>query len=440
MTNFVLIILALLLVLLNAFFVAAEFGMVKLRNTRISIIKKSHGLQGRILFYIHEHLDAYLSACQLGITFASLGLGWVGEPAFAHLLKSVFSAVGINSVEAIKIIAFFFAFSLISFLHIVVGELMPKSLAIRQSETVSLWTAIPLYVFYWMMYPAIWFLNFCSNFFLKVVGLDKVHPGEHFYSTDEIKLVLGASHLHGELTREEFNMLEHTLEFADLRVTEVMRPYSEMVTLDISQSTDLIMKTIMETRYSRYPIYDPNKKEIIGIMHIKDLFSAMYRLGKIEDIRDLIRPILKVHSRLPALDVLRKLREGMPHFALIYSKPENYIGFVTLDNLLHVLVGRIKDEFHKTREDWVINSDGTIAAKGSCTLYSLEQALDQDIDIEDESIETLGGLIMKRLGRPATVGDEIHFDLFSVKVIETNGQQILKVMIIKHKRQNAFHF
>jgi|SRR3990167_352560 len=186
--------LALLLVLLNAFFVAAEFGMVKLRTTRVATIEKTYGLRGRILSYVHEHLDAYLSACQLGITFASLGLGWVGEPAFAHLLEPIFHFLGIASSETVKIISFFFAFSIISFLHIVMGELMPKSLAIRQSEKVSLWTAIPLYGFYWIMYPAIWFLNTCSNFFLSLARLDEIHKGEHFYSTDEIKLVLGASH------------------------------------------------------------------------------------------------------------------------------------------------------------------------------------------------------------------------------------------------------
>lgn len=433
MTNLFLLVLAFLLVLLNAFFVAAEFGMVRLRQTRVAMLKKSGGLENRILSYVHTHLDAYLSACQLGITFASLGLGWVGEPAFAHLLEPVFHWIGIGSPETIKIISFFFAFSAISFLHIVVGELMPKSLAIRQSEMVSLWTAVPLYGFYWCMYPAIWFLNACSNFFLTLTGLSETHRGENFYSTDEIKLVLSSSHLHGELTREEFDMLEHTLEFADLRVTEVMRPYSEMVMLDVSQSVDVLMKLMMENRYSRYPIYDPDKKEIIGIIHVKDLFSTIYQKGKIEHIHALIRPILKVHSRLPALDVLRKFREGMPHFALIYSKPENYVGFVTLDNLLHVLIGRIKDEFHKTKEDWILNADGTITAKGGCTVYSLEQALDRDIEIEDEMIETLDQLIVKKLGRAAKINDEIQCDIFSVKIMEVSGARVVKAIIYPKK-------
>lgn len=147
---------------------AAEFGMVKLRATRVAAIKDIYGVRGRILVHVHKHLDAYLSACQLGITIASLGLGWIGEPAFADLLRPFLTFIGVSSPQLITVIAFLFAFSFISFLHIVVGELMPKSLAVRQSERVSVWTAIPLYGFYWLMYPAIWFLNTCSNFLLRV--------------------------------------------------------------------------------------------------------------------------------------------------------------------------------------------------------------------------------------------------------------------------------
>lgn len=260
MINFIQVLLAFLLVLLNAFFVAAEFGMVKLRATRVEAIKDMYGLRGRILVHIHKHLDAYLSACQLGITIASLGLGWIGEPAFADLLRPFLIFIGVSSPQLITVIAFFVAFSFISFLHIVVGELMPKSLAVRQSERVSVWTALPLYGFYWLMYPAIWMLNTCSNFLLRVFKLDEVHQSEYFHSTDEIKLLLGASHLHGELTEEEFEIIEHTLDLADLKVTEVMRSNEEMVMLNISKPIQEIIEIIMKHRYSRYPVYDPDKK------------------------------------------------------------------------------------------------------------------------------------------------------------------------------------
>lgn len=207
LNNIVLLILAFLLVLLNAFFVAAEFGMVKLRRTRVMTIKQTQGFKGKILAQVHKQLDAYLSACQLGITLASLGLGWLGEPAFSCLLEPVFRFVGINTQEMVVLISFFCGFIIISFLHIVIGELVPKSLAIRQSERVSLWTAVPLYFFYWLMYPAIWILNTCANFVLKLARLDKVHKGEHSYSPEEIKIILSGCHAHSEFSKQEIDIL-----------------------------------------------------------------------------------------------------------------------------------------------------------------------------------------------------------------------------------------
>lgn len=411
---------------------AAEFGMVKLRATRVEAIKASYGLRGKILFHVHQHLDAYLSACQLGITFASLGLGWIGEPAFAHLMEPLLILVGVNSPQLITVVAFFAAFSFISFLHIVVGELMPKSLAIRQSERVSVWTALPLYGFYWLMYPAIWVLNTCSNYLLKVFNLDAVHHGEYFYSTDEIKLLLNASHLHGELSEEEVDIIEHTLDLADLKVTEVMRFSEEMVMINLNQPITQMMDIIIEHRYSRYPVYDPEKKDIIGIIHVKDILPAIYKKSEIEDLRPFIRPILKISRRLPALDLLRQFREGMPHFALVYRGKNTIMGFVTLDNLLQVLIGRIKDEFHRTKVDWVLNKDGSITASGNCSIYSLEQALDREIDVEDD-IDILTGLFLQRLGYMPKEGERIDFPEFDADIEKIKANKILKVKIYPKK-------
>jgi CBS domain containing-hemolysin-like protein len=431
MINVFWVVLAFGLVLLNAFFVAAEFGMVKLRNTRIEAIKENYGLRGQILGQVHKHLDAYLSACQLGITLASLGLGWVGEPAFAELLKSIFHFFHIQSTELIKVISFIVAFSFISFLHIVVGELMPKSLAIRQSELVSVWTAGPLYVFYWLMYPAIWVLNTCSNFLLKKTGLDITHTGEYFYSTDEIKLILNSSHLHGELTQNETEIIEHTLELADLQVTEVMRPREDMIMLDMQQSIPSILQTVVDHRYSRYPVYDSEKKTIIGVVHVKDLFAGLYKQQEIKSLEPFIRPVLKVPHRLPALDLLNKFREGMPHFALVYKGKEHLLGFVTLDNLLHVMIGRIKDEFHKTQDDWVRNSDGSFTVKGECSIYSLERALDCDIAVsdEEEDIDTIAGLIVARAGKLPKKGEKFSYPEFDLVIEEIQGSYIRKVKV-----------
>lgn len=430
--NLVLIFLAFLLIFMNAFFVAAEFGMVKLRSTRIAIIKQTYGFRGYILEQIHQRLDAYLSACQLGITLASLGLGWVGEPAFAHLMTPFLASLGIFSPHLISIIGFFIVFSLISFLHIVIGELMPKSFAIRQSEFISVWTSVPLYGFYWLMYPGIWLLNTCSNFLLKKIGLDKTSEGENFYSTEEIKLILSASHLHGELTQEETEIIEHTLEFTDLQVTEVMRPKDEIVLLNLQEPVSALLKKVIEFRYSRYPVYDPEQDDIIGIVHVKDLFAALYQKKEITNLQDYIRPILKVSHELFAVDLLRKFRTGMPHFALIYKSRENLLGFVTLDNLLHILIGRIKDEFHKTQDDWTKNPDGSFTVKGKCSIYSLERALDKDITLteEEKNLDTLAGLLIVRAGTLPQEGQTISFEEMDVIIEKLQGSQIRTVRVV----------
>ncbi|EKD73072.1 MAG: hypothetical protein ACD_45C00472G0002 [uncultured bacterium] len=426
--NILFIIIAFALVLLNAFFVAAEFGMVKLRYTRIVTIKKIYGFRGKMLASIHKHLDTYLSACQLGITLASLGLGWIGEPAFADLLRPFLQLLHITSPKWIEIIAFTMAFSFISFLHIVVGELMPKSLAIRQPESVSIWTAVPLYGFYWLMYPAIWLLNNCAIFLLRKTGFDTVHQGDSFYSTDEIKLILSTSYLHGELSKEETKILEHTLDFAELKVTDVMRPREEMIMLRIDQPIDEILQIITEHRYSRYPVYDPKTKEMIGIVHVKNIFITLHQQKKLDNLHSLLRPILKVSHQLPALELLRKFQAGMPHFALIYRGSE-LLGFTTLDNLLHILIGRVRDEFHPTQEDWRVNPDGSLTVRGNCPLFSIERALGRDIEINPEEAETITGLILNQLGKLPKEGDIIDFNTFKAVIEKMHGHRIIKITI-----------
>ncbi len=430
MSNFFALIIAFVLILLNAFFVAAEFSMVKLRHTRVASIKKFYGVRGRILAEVHKHLDAYLSACQLGITLASIGLGWVGEPAFAHLVVPIFNFFNVDSPTALHAASLTTAFVLISFLHIVVGELLPKSIAIRQAEKISIWTALPLYGFYWLMYPAIWVMNTCSNALLRLTRFAKAGQGDSFYSTDEIKLILSSSFLHGELSKEEKRILEHTLDLGDLKVTDVMRPAEEMITVSTDQKIADIISTMLKYRYSRYPVYDKKEDRIIGIIHVKDIFSSFYQKKNIVDIKSIMRPVLKVTRRLPALELLRKFREGMPHFALVYSG-DNIIGFVTLDNLLHVLVGRIKDEFNRTRDDWVKEEDGSFLMPGNASVYSLERALDIDIEAEDidEEVDTITGLILSRLMGVPKTKERVSFNQFDIVVTKMRGPRILQVRV-----------
>ncbi|WP_413439085.1 hemolysin family protein [Sulfuriferula sp. GW1] len=425
-SNLFLIIVALLLVALNGFFVAAEFGMVKLRQTRVKAIAKVYGLRGRMLAKVHAKLDAYLSACQLGITLASLGLGWIGEPAFAELLKPLLAWSGVVSPRLIHGIAFFFAFFTISFLHIVVGELVPKSLAIRRTEKVALWTAVPLYGFYWLMYPPIWVLNTSANWVLSLTGLDRAHGHDAHYSADELKLILKSSRASEHLTRDEWNVLAHTLDFSDLEVTELMRPFNEVVALSANHTLAENLELITRHRFSRYPYLDRND-EVKGVIHLKDMFLAELKEGDIDDLEKFIRPVLQVSPDLSAMELFRRFRQGAPHFAVIGHKGSPPLGFITLDNMLSALVGEIRDEFRHSQNDWTKLDDGTLIGKGSLPIFTLERAL--GIDLDNNEVDSIGGLIMWKLGDLPKEGDRIEFEHFDVVVKKMNGPRIVLVRV-----------
>lgn len=427
MENLLLVIAALLLVVLNGFFVAAEFGLVKLRQTRVRSIAKTGGFRGRLLATVHQNLDAYLSACQLGITLASLGLGWIGEPAFARLLSPVFSWIGVTSPEIIQGISFFVAFFVISFLHIVVGELAPKSMALRMPETVSIWTAPALYAFYWSMYPAIWALNHSARAVLRWAGLDADHGSDAHYSPEELKLILRGSHSSKKLTPDEWSIMAQMLDFGDLEVSDLMRPINEVVGLYKGASLEENLQTTAQNRFSRYPYFDLDRKKILGMLHLKDLFLAQQADKNLIDLSKHLRKVEVVPPTMPALELFRRFKKGAPHFAIVGNKAGNPIGFLTLDNLLSALVGQIRDEFRTNENDWVMLDDGTLIGKGSLPLFTLGAAL--GIDIDNEEVESIGGLIMHGLGDLPTEGQRIHFDHFDVVVKKMNGPRILLVRV-----------
>ena len=433
MQNVLFLVLALFLVALNGFFVAAEFSIVTLRKTRVRAIAKTTGMRGRILEKVHGQLDAYLSACQLGITLASLGLGWVGEPAFASLLEPVFAFAGVTSQEVIHGVSFVVAFSVISFLHIVVGELAPKSLAIRLPEAVALACALPLYVFYWSMYPAIALLNASANTVLRMAGLAGKGGHDTHYSLDELKMILRTGTPGEKITHDERNILAQSLDFSQLAVSDLMRPINEVSALYASRSLEQNLETVRRNRFSRYPYFDRDGEEVLGVIHLKDLYFALQSGRPIADLTQFLRPVDTISARTPAQDIFRRFRGGAPHFALIGEKGKRPVGFVTLDNLLGAMVGEIRDEFRMNENDWLKQTDGTYIGKASLPIFSLERLLGIDIDNEQmglEDVESVGGLLMEKLGDIPKQGQRIEFPQFDVVVKKMNGPRILLVKVI----------
>jgi len=436
MHNVLLVLLALFLVALNGFFVAAEFGIVTLRRTRIRAIAKTQGLRGRTLAKVHGQLDAYLSACQLGITLASLGLGWVGEPAFAGLLEPLFRAVGVTSPQIVHGAAFVIAFSVISFLHIVVGELAPKSLAIRRPERIGLWSALPLYGFYWTMYPAIWLLNKSANLVLRATGLagkgGKSGHDSH-YSVDELKLILRTSQPGEKFNQDERNILAHSLDFSALSVSDLMRPINEVIALHAARPLADNLATVLRNRFSRYPYFDRDDTTVLGMVHLKDLFFAQQSGKALTSLAPYLRPVETISARTPALELFRRLRDGAPHFALIGEKGKRPLGFITLDNLLGAMVGEIHDEFRLNENDWLKQADGTLIGKASLPIFSLERTLGIDIENEElglQGIESVGGLLMLKLGDVPKQGQRVSFNCFDIVAKKMNGPRILLVKVI----------
>ena len=419
---------AVLLVFLNGFFVAAEFAIVKLRLTHAEELAKERGFIGRTLFKVRRRLDAYLSACQLGITLASLGLGWLGEPAFSRLIEPLLGAAGVDSPELVHSISFAIAFGIISFLHIVLGELAPKSVAIRKTEIVSLWAALPLFLFYWLMYPVIAVLNGSANLLLKLFRLELAEEGEEPHSADEIRKLLVASHRHGELATAQAQVLSRTLDLPDLTVGDLMRPAFDLVALDIRDDVRTNLTLVSQHRYSRYAVYDSEQhNHYVGLLHVRDLFAALHDKPDLQDLTPLLREVPMVLRDEPAQRLFRRFRRGLPHLALVTDALGTVIGFITLEHILEAIFGSMQDEFHRQKENWVESGNGVYEGPGWLPIYTLERRLERDI--ESGRADTIGGLVMQALDRLPQTGDAVTVSALEIEVLETSGPRIERLRV-----------
>lgn len=430
--NLLLLLLALFLVVLNGFFVAAEFALVKLRHTQAVGLAEQNGWRGRLLLNVHSHLDAYLSACQLGITLSSLGLGWVGEPAFAHLLQPLFDAMGI-SPDASRLTAFIIAFSVISFLHIVLGELVPKSMAIRRPDRMSLWTAAPLYLFYWAMYPAIWLLNNSANALLRLAGWGEVEHTSHRYSREELKLIVDHQQPTDNAGDHDLTLMSHALELPELVAGDLMRPRDHMRVLRDGMSLSEVLAEFAESRYSRYPWFERGDEGVRGILHMKDVLVQIARGQSPDDLLPLLRPANLIALETPVTVVLERFRTGTTHIALCVEEHGRILGYFTLEDLLEVVVGDIEDEHpHIVTDAPTRGADGSVLVAGSTSIFRLERLLGDDLDAP-EHLNSVGGLIVHHLQRLPEEGEQLQIDDHVFTIKRMNGHRIQAVTVTQTK-------
>ncbi len=415
----------------NGFYVAAEFALVKARGFRIEALASEGSSTAKMTTHIQANLEPYLAACQLGITMASLGLGWVGEPAVAALLEPVFAKSDMSE-SMIHTSSFIIGFLIFSALHIVIGEQVPKTFAIRKAEPVSLWVAYPLHFSYLLAYPLNWLLNRATSGILRLFNVAEASHAEVF-SSDEIKGLVATSKEHGEIHERQASMLHNLFEFDQRQVGRIMIPGNAVQSLDIATPAEKNLKIIRDTEHSRFPLIDSsNNDALIGIVLTKDIHRAMLQ-GEAQPWSDLNRfrrdPMIVPESqRIAKLFDLMRIRRA--HMACVVDEYGIFIGVITLEDLIEEIVGDIQDETDTEQPSTAVTviDETNWEADGLISLTDLERSIGLRIDVQLDA-NTLSGLFMQRLARMPEKGDEIIENNYQMRVLSTDDHRVGKVHI-----------
>lgn len=424
------VIAVLVLVLLNGFFVAAEFALVKVRDTQLEgLVVKGHR-RAKVARRILHNLDAALSSTQLGITLASLGLGWIGEPVFVSLLQPVIKAFQIQSVELQHTLAVVTGFFIITFLHIVAGELAPKSLAIRKSLDTSIWVAIPLDCFYKVSFPFIWVLNTAANWLLRRFGIEPVTESELVHSEEELRLIVGASQKYSHGLALGRTIVLNALDLRQRNVREAMRPRQEITMLDTEASIAECMEVAEKSRYSRFPLCEGGDLDkTLGVIHIKDLFAMRLKARSGADLLPVTRKLIYVPETARLEKVLQNFLDRKSHLAIVVDEYGGTMGLLTLENILEELVGQIQDEFDQEKPLLTRISEGVWEVAGNLPLHELEELLGETL--REEGITTASGWVTQRLGGFPKNGDVLTVGDFELQVEAMEGTRVGRLKVVR---------
>lgn len=429
-----LLLVSLLLVIANGFFVASEFAIVKVRTTRMQELADAGDARAKVALRIVSNLDTYLSANQLGVTLASLALGWLGEPAFATLISY---AVGgwLKSAAVIHTLATVLAFFVVTFLHTVLGELAPKSLAIQKAELTALWCARPLQWFYLLFYPFIWFLNASARLLLRLFGLRPAAEADDAHSQAELKMVIAASHAHGSIDQSTADLVDHALDFRDRPVRAVMTPRPELMTLDLDMSLDQAVRSTAESAYSRFPVIAraQGRERLVGFVHSKDLYTHLCGVKPVQALRQLVREPILVPETMTLDRLRRQMQRRHIHVALVLDEYANFVGMATLEDVLEDLVGPIEDEMDEPNAQPVVAlPDGTFEVDGGLSLDLAKRQFQFQEPTEISGIDTLGGYVFAVLEHPPVVGDTIRIGkVHQVTVLKAEQFRVRRLLIRK---------
>ncbi len=415
----------LLLVALNAFFVAAEFALVAVRRSRIDEMAATGDRAARNVQAALVHLDRYIAGTQLGITIASLALGWVGEPAMAVLFDGIIGIFGVPPASASvhSGVALAFSFFILTFLHIVLGELAPKSLALVNPEAVAKFVTTPLRIFSRVMSPMIWLFNGAANSILRLFGISPSTEA-HSHSPDELRLLVMQARAHGTLDESDSAMLAGVFDFHEKKARDVMRPRTEIVALPIESTEKEVWAIVREERYSRYPVVRESLDDVVGVFLAKDLW--LYESSEPFSLTDLTREPLYVPDSRPAERVLDDLRRTRAHMAVVLDEYGGTAGIITMEDLIEEVIGDISDEYDMASRS-AINSNGVLELEGTMSLIDVRS--DHRVQIPEGDWTTLGGYAFARLGRLPKIGDRVAVPGGELEVIAMDGRRVAALRI-----------
>jgi CBS domain containing-hemolysin-like protein len=424
-----------ILIALTAFFVTSEFAIVKIRSSRIDQLIEEGSSKAVSAKKVISNLDEYLSACQLGITITALGLGWIGESTIEHMLNPLFQKLNIPE-SATQVLSVGIAFASITFLHVVVGELAPKTLAIQKAELITLIVSRPLILFYKIMYPFIWVLNGSARVVSSMFGLKPVSENEIAHTEEELRIILSESYKSGEINQSEFKYVNKIFEFDNRIAKEIMVPRTEMVSLSKDDSLETFLQVLREEKFTRYPIIDGDKDHIIGLVNIKEVMTDLIGNENLssQTLENYTRPIIRVIETIPIHDLLVKMQKDRVHMAILMDEYGGTSGLVTVEDILEEIVGEIRDEFdmdeipeiRKIKENHYIIDSKVLVSEVNDLL---------GIEINDEDIDTIGGWILTE-NYEAKEGDTIIHDGFFFKILDMEEHHIKYIEVTKSANED----
>nr|WP_250886817.1 hemolysin family protein [Bacillus sp. SM2101] len=417
-----------ILIGLTGFFVAAEFAIVKVRVSRIDQLVQVGNKKAIAAKKVVSNLDEYLSSCQLGITITALALGWVGEPTVERLLHPVFEHFDMPTSVS-RIVSFAIAFGTITYLHVVIGELAPKTLAIQKAEKLTLLLATPLIWFYRIMYPFIWLLNGSARVVIKLFGLHPASEHEMAHSEEELRIILSESYQSGEINQSEYKYVDNIFEFDNRIAREIMIPRTEIVSFDVSLSIQDFLREVKDERYTRYPVIDGDKDHIIGLINLKSMIKAYFDVKDIDTttIREFVTPIIYVIETIPIHDLLKKMQKDQIHMAILIDEYGGTSGLVTVEDILEEIVGEIRDEFDVDETPDVQNiKDNHYILDGKVLISEVNKLL--NLSIDDEDIDTIGGWILtKEIDVQENQVIEYEGYIFTLKEIDDHQIKLIEI-------------